>query len=455
MSESHVLPVRLCLGWGIGTFGVSIMFNSVTILMQRFATDFLGIAAATWGFIYLGSKVYDAVTDPLMGVVSDKTRSRCGRRRPYLLLGAVLSVAAFILLFYSPSSAESANAVLIILLGMLLFSSGYTVFNVPYMAMLTEMTQDYKQRARLVSYRVYAIALGTIVGLSLAPALINYFGGDRAAHHSMALVLAVLIFLAFVSCFMLTKDAEQSDADNEPKLGLRQSLALLAENKPFARVFGLKFLQLTSVAVGQTSLLYLIIHGLGKDLGFFQIYGLVSAICIMIGPAICLKLMQRHDKRGLYLIAALIHAAFAASWLLSSSAEPESLMLFRGAVLGMTAGAMLMTGQAMLPDAINYESLRTGIHREGFYSGLYTTAEKLAFATGVALSAFVLAAFGYVSSTTGSALQSESAIQAIFICAGLLPAILALLSCLFLIGYDLSEARLKELRTNLKPQISI
>jgi len=107
---------------------------------------------------------------------------------------------------------------------------------------------------------------------------------------------------------------------------------------------------------------------------------------------------------------------------------------------------MIMMGQAMLPDAISYETLKTGLHREGIYSGLYTTAEKMAFATGGGLSAFILGAAGYISSTSGSVEQPSSAINAIYFCVGVLPAILATLSCVFLIGYELSEQRLQQMR---------
>lgn len=449
------LPLRLCLGWGIGTFGVSVMFNSITILMQAYATDFLGIAAVTWGYLYLGSKIYDAVTDPLMGAISDNTNSSMGRRRPYLFVGALISVLAFYALFHSPSTEESGAAVLLMLGCLLLYSTGYTIFNVPYIAMLSEMTDNYKERARLVSFRVYAIGLGTMIGLALGPWLVGYLGGGREGHQMMSLIYALIILTAMLSCFVLTKDAPQTHAAaNVPAISFSQSLALIWSNKPFMRIIGLKITQLASVAVNQTLLVYFVVHVLQKDYQFLGIYGLVAALCTMLGPWLCLRMMQRFDKRSLYLIAGVIHAIGMLTWLASGPNEPDLLIIFRGAVLGLTAGAMIMMGQAMLPDAISYETLKTGLHREGIYSGIYTTAEKLAFAGGGALTAFILGATGYVSSTTGAAVQPASAIQAIYFCAAVLPAILAAISCLFLIGYDLSESRLNELRNQYQPNSS-
>ena len=440
------LPLKLCIGWGIGTFGISVMFNSITILMQRFATDFLGVAAVTWGYLYLGSKIYDALTDPLMGVISDKTNSLYGRRRPYLLLGAVLSVAAFYLLFHAPSTEENTQTVLLLFASLLLYSTGYTVFNVPYIAMLTEMTDDYKERARLASFRVYAIGLGTLVGLSLAPILVGNLGGDRDAHQSMARIYSVLILAAFLCCFVMTKDAKQTSSLQDPPLPFLQGLKMVWLNTPFMQIIGLKITQLSSVALNQTLLVYFVIHVLAKDYTFLGIYGGIAAICTMLGPWVSLQMLNRFDKKTIYIAAAVVHSCLMLSWLLSGPSEPDVIIIVRGAILGFTAGAMIMMGQAMLPDAISYESLKTGLHREGVYSGLYTTSEKLAFAIGGGLSAFILGSAGYISSTTGDVQQPAEAIKAIYFCVGVLPAVLAALSCLFLYRYPLSEARLREMR---------
>jgi GPH family glycoside/pentoside/hexuronide:cation symporter len=445
-STSGPLPLKLCIGWGIGTFGISVMFNTITILMQRFATDFLGVAAVTWGYIYLGSKIYDAVTDPIMGAISDRTNTRFGRRRPYLLLGAVISVMAFYLLFHSPSLEENPQTVMLLLACLLLYSTGYTVFNVPYIAMLTEMTDDYRERARLASFRVYAIGLGTVVGLSLAPVLVGTLGGDRAAHESMARIYSVLILAAFLCSFVMTKGAKQNSSLTDPPLSFLKSLKMVWSNKPFMQIIGLKITQLSSVALNQTLLVYFVVHVLAKDYRFLGMYGAIAALFTMLGPFISLRLLKQFDKKTIYIVAAMVHALLMLSWLVSGPTESEVIIVLRGALLGFTAGSMIMMGQAMLPDAISYESLKTGLHREGVYSGFYTTSEKLAFALGGGLSAFILGSAGYISSTSGEVEQPASAIEAIYFCVGVLPAILAALSCVFLYRYPLTEAYLKGMR---------
>ena len=442
------LPLPLCLGWGLGTLGISIMFNTLNVLMQRFATDYLGIAAITWGYIYLGAKIYDAVTDPVMGIISDHTRSRWGRRRPYLLIGGLVCAIAFYGLFHAPDTVVNHQAVLLLALLMLLYSTGYTIFNVPYMAMPAEMTSDYHARSHLVSFRVYAIGFGTIAGLSLAPLLIGSLGGGKQGHESMAAIYAVIILATSVACFIMTRTANQTSPPANMSLGLAQRMRLIATNRPFLLLIGVKFTQLAGLAINQAALVYFIVHVLGRGYAFLGIYGLVASICLLLAPPLCLIAGHRYDKRAIFIFSSMFYAAIMLTWLVSGPDESTLLLLLRGALLGLSGGAMLMMGQAMLPDTIGYDYARSGLNREGVFAGIYTTAEKLAFATGGALAAFILGYMGYQSSTTGYADQPDSAIVAIYLCMGALPAVMALLSCVFLLPYDLDEQKLREMENN-------
>ena len=442
------LPLSLCLGWGLGTLGISIMFNTLNVLMQRYATDYLGVAAITWGYIYLGAKIYDAVTDPVMGIISDRTRSRWGRRRPYLLIGGLVSAMAFYGLFHAPDTVTNQQAVLLLALLMLLYSTGYTIFNVPYMAMPAEMTSDYHARSHLVSFRVYAIGFGTIAGLSLAPLLIGALGGGKQGHESMASVYALIILASSIACFVMTRSANQTSPRANVSPGFAQRMRLIATNRPFLLLVGVKFTQLAGLAINQAALVYFIVHVLGKGYAFLGIYGLVASVCLLLAPPLCLSAGRRYDKRLIFIFSSLFYAAVMLTWLVSGPDETTSLILLRGALLGLSGGAMLMMGQAMLPDTIGYDHARSGLNRAGVFAGIYTTAEKLAFATGGALAAFILGYMGYQSSTTGYAAQPDSAIVAIYLCMGALPAVMALLSCVFLLPYDLDEQKIRAMENN-------
>ena len=142
------LPFRIVFGWGLGTLGVAVLFNATSFLLLRFLTDFAGLAAAAAGLAIALSKVYDAITDPVMGVVSDRTRTPWGRRRPYLFLGGLACGAAFALLFHAPALGGGEASLALVFLLLLVYATAYTVFNVPYLAMPAEMTDSYHERTR-------------------------------------------------------------------------------------------------------------------------------------------------------------------------------------------------------------------------------------------------------------------------------------------------------------------
>ena len=202
-----MLSFKTKFGWGIGTLTVSLMFQANGLLLLVYLTDFVNMPAATAGLLIGLSKIYDAVTDPVMGRISDRTNTAWGKRRPYVLLGTLFCALSFILLFNLAAFSESPNIILITLLALILNATGYTIFNVPYLAMPSEITTDYDSRTDLMSYRVMAVAAGQLGGSALGPALVVYFGNGISGHAGMANTLALIMILAGVACVWMTKDA--------------------------------------------------------------------------------------------------------------------------------------------------------------------------------------------------------------------------------------------------------
>ncbi len=447
MSQSgRQIPFLLALGWGVGTLGISIMFNTINLLLLRFMTDFLGIAAVTGGLILLVSKIYDTVTDPIMGVISDKTRSRWGRRRPYLLGGGVLCAIAFYALFHAPSINETSSAVMIMLLLSILYSTAYTIFNVPYMAMPAEMSTNYHERSYLVQFRVYAIAIGSVFGGFVAPTLIQNMGGGRLGHESMATILALVIVATAIICFFATKNARMTEREKTFNFSVQDQFIIFTQNRPFILLIFVKFFQLFSLAVGQAVLAYFILQVLLQDYDFLGVYIFATSAAIFISTPLWLILSKSRGKVFCYMLASAIFAMNALSWFWAGAGDPIWHFYLRGLFAGLGSGGMLLMGQAMLPDTIAYDAQLSGTKREGVFAGIYTSAEKLAFAFGAAVSGIFLGTMGYVESTSGMVEQPESALLAIRLSISILPMILVFISCLFLIPYDLDEEKLAALK---------
>ena len=157
------LPLSTCLGFGVGTVGVSVMLNAVTTYFPAFMSTVMGKDAAVAGYLLMLSKLYDAVADVVIGSMSDRTRSRWGRRRPYLLVGALISAISYLMIFSPPTLSEGMVPIYMFV-ALVIYSTGYSLFNVPYMAMPAEMTDDPHQRSKLMSFRVVNGALGNLVG---------------------------------------------------------------------------------------------------------------------------------------------------------------------------------------------------------------------------------------------------------------------------------------------------
>ncbi|MBT4740844.1 MAG: MFS transporter, partial [Rhodospirillaceae bacterium] len=216
-SKSDIkLPLAVAIGWGIGTVVPSIMFNITNVFLMRFMTDLLGIAAATAGAVFAISKIYDAVTDPVMGTISDRTRSPWGRHRPYLVLGAVVCGASLVALFAPPGWVVESNAAWYMLGALVLYSTGYTIFNVPYLAMPAEMTESYHERSFLMSWRVTAINVAQVGGLILAPVILVAAGGGRAGYTVVGWTMAGVVIVAGIVSFAMTSKAPFHEVPSGP-----------------------------------------------------------------------------------------------------------------------------------------------------------------------------------------------------------------------------------------------
>ena len=159
-TTEHVgeLPTRLKIGWASGALGVALLMNGISGLVLFYMVGILKIEPAVAGTLVFLTKLFDVASDPIVGVSSDRTRSRWGRRRPYLFVGAFVSAAAFALIFATPVFANQAFSIAYIFIALVIYTVGYTLFNVPYMAMPAEMTDSYHERSSIHGYRIWFFA---------------------------------------------------------------------------------------------------------------------------------------------------------------------------------------------------------------------------------------------------------------------------------------------------------
>jgi GPH family glycoside/pentoside/hexuronide:cation symporter len=433
-----------CLGFGVGTVGVSVMQQTVTAFFPALMTTVLGQSAALAGLLMAGSKFYDAFADMIIGTASDRTHTRIGRRRPFFLFGAVISALSLLMIFLPPP-LQGLLLVSYMGLAMVIYSTGYSLFSVPYLAMAGEMTDDYHERTRLLSFRVFFISVGQMSAIAGTAWLVNHYGRGSHGYAVMGMVMAAITGGAMLASFLGTANARYAERSVKSQIPFRERMRLLAGNRPLVLLLGSKFAQYVSIAVASTTKILFMLNVL--KMGYEGVIQLSVAQNIAQGLAMPLWLIiaRRIGKKPSLILAILILAATYLSWVWTGPGLPMTSVWARGVFAGIGGGGMVLMGVSMLPDAMELDRKRTGIRREGAFSGLYAVVEKSGYAVGPAIIGAYLAWAHYLPTKQGQlVVQPVSAQHALYAGAAVIPAVLLLISLLLILGYNLNEQSLGE-----------
>jgi glycoside/pentoside/hexuronide:cation symporter, GPH family len=436
------LSLKICLGFGIGTVGVSIMLNAVTAYFAPFMSTVLGQSPEIAGLLLMVTKLADAVIDVAVGALSDRTRSRWGRRKPYLLAGGLLSAASFLMIFHPPS-LDQGTITAYMIAALLVYSLAYSLFNVPYMAMPAELTQGFHERTRLISFRTVFVSIGQLLAMAGTAALIAKGGGGAAGYALMGLVMALIIGGAMTATALsvptLHGDAPRS-GQHMPTLG---QLRAIAANRPYVLLLGAKVFQFLAFAsVATTGVLYML-----NVIGLSYMHQTVLPITQNVASALSIPLWvwmgKRIGKRQVYFVGVALFCLGALSWLSAGPGITSLGLILRGVISGAGSAAIILMSISMLGDCLAYDRYVTGEGREALLSSTVAVIEKVSFALGVLVLGLLLKQFGYVPTTGGKIVaQPESAMLALKLGFAVVPAAIYLLNGLFLWFYDLDEAKL-------------
>ena len=449
MIDSQQQPARkresIYWGWSVGTLGVATLLNTQNSVALFFFVTVLSIEPVIAGAMLTGVRLYDLITDPLMGAVTDRTRSRWGRRRPYLLAGGIGCGAAFAFLFSVTEITGGSTNVAYVTGALLLLATAQTVFNVPYLAMPAEMVHGYHERSRMMSLRVMFIALGTLIGTAGSPALLgfcqDYLGMNRpAAYRTLGITYGAFIAAAMAASFFGTAKARFTEIVRT-ELSFRDRLVLVVANRPFLLFLGVKLAGMFAVAAILAATFFFVTIVMQRPIGVAAILGITTAIGQLTTVPLWLAYSRRRGKKQILIVSSLLSVCVSLTWLLSGPQESLAVFGLRGFVLGAVGCGALLGVQAMLPDVIAYDHLRTGLRREGIYAGFISFAEKVAFT----LSALVIGAFlSYMGFERGlpAEQQPEDAVFGIMFCQAGMPIMAYVLKIVLLYFYDLDEAKL-------------
>jgi GPH family glycoside/pentoside/hexuronide:cation symporter len=398
-------------GYGVGMIGERIFRDAPALLLLVFMTNYLAIPAAIAGIVVFVPKIAMIVFDPLVGSLSDRLRTPWGRRRPPMLVGAVLTSLSFILLFHPPAFESVLARSLYMGMMVTVGFAAYAVFSVPYLTMASEMAMTAEERSRLMSVRVAFMAIGLTVG-AYAGGIAQWAGGGIAGYHTMAAILGGVCLVTTLFTVFATGNARHVEADDKP-ISLLSSFKIVWHNKPYCLLLLVGFMQKLGEGLGYGSFAYLCIYVTHQPLSAMGLVVLSATIGQIASQPLWVWLSRRWPRAGIYTIGVLGWSLNLVLWL-GMDRQPTWMLVPLGLEAGIAGGALLSSMLAMLADAIVADGATTGVNREGLYSGIWLAGEKIAFALGALIVGLVLGAAGFVESTGGvSAQQPRSAVIAI------------------------------------------
>ena len=314
--------------------------NTVAFFALFYMVSVLKIDPALAGTLMFITKLFDVATDPIVGGWSDRIQSARSRRRPFLFVGMIISPLAFLMIFTTPIFSDQVFTASYIFVAMLLYTLGYTIFNVPYISMPAEMTDDYHERSSIHGVRMIFVSIAGIVVGAGAPALLEAMGRKSwDSYAAIGAIGAVVIFLAMFSAWYGTGKARFTRAESvAPKL--LAEIRYVFADKHYIRLLSIKAAQLLGAASMQSALAFFFVYVLQKDFQLLSYYGLVLGIVSVIASPLIVRFSRVAGKKGTYLLAAVSMVLVSASWLLATPRTQAGWFFFAVELLPFRSAAM-------------------------------------------------------------------------------------------------------------------
>ena len=412
------------------------------------------------GTMFLITRIWDSAFDPIVGVVADRTHSRWGKFRPYLLWLAVPFGIIGVLTFVTPDWSPTGKLVYAYVTYSLMMMI-YSAINVPYASLLGVMSPNPKERNTLSTYRMTFAYIGSFIALLLFMPLVNFFSGnskdlgDQQTGWTMAVVvIAILCIILFFGCFAWTK--ERVKPIKEAQNPLKEDLKDLFKNKPWWILLGagVAALVFNSIRDGATVYYfkYFVVEEDYATVSFFGMSFVLSGLYLALGQAANIigviaaaPVSNRIGKRNTYMWAMIIATVLSVIFYWFDKEDLIWMFVFQ-ALISICAGSIFPLLWSMYADCADYSELKTGNRATGLIFSSSSMSQKFGWAIGTAITGWLLGFFGFQA----NAVQSEEAISGIKMFLSFLPAVGTILSVVFISMYPLTEKKMKDITTELE-----
>ncbi|NDJ54040.1 MAG: MFS transporter [Chloroflexi bacterium] len=441
------------MAFGVGDVGPAISSSLTGFFLNFFLLDIAGLRPAAAGTIFLIVKIWDAVNDPLIGSLSDRTFTRWGRRRPWMLFGAVPFALAFFLQWMVPP-LNSTGLFWYYLVVALLLDTGFTVVNTPYAALTPELTRDYDERTSLNSFRFSFSILGGVVAAFMHTQIVGQFDSVFTGYQVSAAIWAVIIVAATLTTFFSIQEKYVKPDVEEDHLGVLEGLKIALSNRAFLLVAIIYLSSWLALEFVQANLLLYLRYWIGAE----EIFGtlvLMLQVSAFVFVLIWTRVSTRIGKKNVYYAGMSV-------WIISSLAlffvQPGQVMLVYVIAFFASMGVAVayLIPWSMLPDVVEMDELVTGKRREGVFYGVFTLLQKVGISLALALSNYMLELSGYINAVPGEALpiQPDSVQLVLRIFVGPAAALVLAVSFIAVYLFPITRKSHNELRDQLEPRQS-
>lgn len=455
-----MIKLKEKIGYGFGDMASSMFWKLFGAYLMIFYTDIFGMPAAIVGTMFLITRIWDSAFDPIVGVVADRTHSRWGKFRPYLLWLAVPFGIIGILTFVTPDWTPTGKLIYAYVTYSLMMMI-YSAINVPYASLLGVMSPIPKERNTLSTYRMTFAYIGSFIALLLFMPLVNFFSGNsKDLEHQQTgwtmavVVIAILCVILFFGCFAWTK--ERVKPIKEVQNPLKEDLKDLLKNRPWWILLGagVAALVFNSIRDGATVYYfkYFVVEEEYATFSFFGVSFVLSGLYLALGQAANIvgviaaaPVSNRIGKRNTYMWAMIIATVFSIIFYWFDKDDLVWMFVFQ-ALISICAGSIFPLLWSMYADCADYSELKTGNRATGLIFSSSSMSQKFGWAIGTAVTGWLLGFFGFQANTV----QSEEAISGIKMFLSILPAVGTVLSVIFISMYPLTEKKMKDITTELE-----
>ncbi|MBX9495839.1 MFS transporter [Yersinia enterocolitica] len=412
------LTVKEKIGYGMGDAGCNMIGGAIMLFLNYFYTDIFGLAPALVGVLLLSVRVLDAITDPIMGAIADRTQSRYGRFRPYLLWMSLPYVLFSVLMFTTPEWTYNSK-VIYAFATYFLMSLSYTAINIPYCSLGGVITSDPKERVSCQSYRFIMVGIATLIlSMTLLP-MAEWFGGaDKARGYQMAMgVLATIAFFMFLFCFMTVKERIKPAIPTND--ALKSDLRDVWKNDQWVRILLLTFCNVCPGFIRMAATMYYVTYVMQQSFSFASLFISLGVIGMMIGSALAKPLTDKFCKLKVFFWTNIVLAIFSCGFYFLNP-HLTSLIVMAYFLLNILHQIPSPLHWSLMADVDDYGEWKTGKRITGisFSGNLFFL--KVGLAVAGAMVGFLLSATGYQADAIN---QAPSALNSIVLLFTVIPAI--------------------------------